>query len=259
MLWHDLVEIYQYRDLLKNLVIRDLTVRYKRSFFGYLWTMLNPLINTIVLTIVFSTAFRFQMKDFIIYFLSAFLLWNFFAQSTMLSSRAILKNGEIFKKIYVPKGIFVLSIVVAELINFAFALVPMFLVLLVMRHSLSWSLLFLPVAVGCTVFFTLGISLCLAAVAVYFYDIIDGYQVLLLPWMYLTPIVYPLEIVPKQFLPLIKLNPFYYLVECFRVPIYGGQLPEGGIIAWAAVAAAASFALGYLIFARRVDDFIFYV
>ncbi len=259
MLWHDIVEIYQYRDLLRNLVSRDLTVRYKRSFFGYLWTMLNPLLNTIVLTIVFATAFRFQVRDFIIYFLSAYLLWNFFAQSTMLSSRAILRNGEIFKKIYVPKGIFVLSIVVAELINLTLALVPLFLVLLVMRQTLSWSLLFLPVAVGLTVLFTLGIALLLAAVAVYFYDIIDGYQVLLLPWMYLTPIVYPLEIIPEQFLPLIKMNPLFYLVECFRLPLYNNQLPPLPMIFWAAVGAGLSFALGYLIFARKADDFIFYV
>lgn len=259
MIKQDLLELYTYRDLLKNLVARDLTVRYKRSFFGFMWTMINPLINTIVLTIVFSTVFRFTIHDFIIYFLSGYLLWNFFAQSTILSSRSILNNGEIFKKIYVPKSIFVLSIVCSELINFAFALIPLCLVLLIIRRILTVSLFFLPVPIFFMVMFTLGIALLLAASSVFFYDIIDGYQILLLPWMYLTPIVYPLEIIPARFLPLIKLNPMYYLVECFRAPIYGGQIPDLMIILTAGILALLSLCLGYKVFMRLVDDFIFYV
>jgi ABC-type polysaccharide/polyol phosphate export permease len=255
----DLLELYAYRDLLKNLVVRDLTVRYKRSFFGFMWTMINPLINTLVLTIVFSTVFRFKVPDFIIYFLSGYLLWNFFAQSTILSSRAILKNGEIFKKIYVPKSIFVLSIVGSELINFAFALIPLCLVLLIIRKTISFSLIFLPVPIFFMILFTLGIALLLAASSVFFYDIIDGYQILLLPWMYLTPIFYPLDIIPPRFLPLIKLNPMFYLVECFRAPIYEGQIPDLMVILTAGTLACLSLCLGYTIFMRLVDDFIFYV
>src|SRR4030043_1484721 len=99
----EFVELLNYKDLLWNLVARDLTVRYKRSVLGFLWTMLNPIINTIVFTVIFSTIFRFEVKDFIIYFLSGFQLWNFFAQSTTISSRCILTNGPLFKKIYIPK------------------------------------------------------------------------------------------------------------------------------------------------------------
>lgn len=255
----DLIEIYRYRDLLRNLVARDLTVRYKRSVIGFIWTMINPLINTIVLTIVFSTIFRFQVKDFIIYFLSGFLLWNFFAQSTVLASRCLLGGAAIYKKIYVPKSIFVFSIICSELVNFAFALIPLFLLLLIVRHALPLSLLFLPVSVLLIVMFTLGVAFLLSAGSVFFYDIIESYQILLLPWMYLTPIIYPLDIIPPKYLPLIKLNPMYYFVECFRAPLYGGNLPSWEILGVAAALSAISILLGYKVFIRLADDFIFYV
>jgi ABC-2 type transport system permease protein len=259
MIKQDLIDIYQYRYLLKNLVARDLTVRYKRSVIGFIWTMINPLVNTIVLTIVFSTIFRFPTKDFVIYFLSGFLLWNFFAQSTVLASRCLLGGSAIYKKIYVPKSIFVFSIVCSELVNFAFALIPLVLLLLVVRHALPLSLLFLPVSILLTVLFTLGVALLLSAGSVFFYDIIESYQILLLPWMYLTPIIYPLDIISPTYLPIIKLNPMYYFVECFRAPIYGGHLPSWEILLVAGALGSVSLLLGYKVFTRLADDFIYYV
>ncbi len=232
MIRQNLIEIYRYRALLKNLVSRDLTVRYKRSVIGFIWTMINPLVNTIVLTIVFSTIFRLPTKDFVVYFLSGFLLWNFFAQSTVLASRCLLGGSAIFKKIYVPKSIFVFSIVCSELVNLAFALIPLFLLLLIVRHAVPLAVLFLPVSILLMGPFTLGVAFLLSASSVFFYDIIESYQLLLLPWMYLTPIIYPLEIIPPKYLPLIKLNPMYYFVECFRAPLYSGQLPGWEILGW---------------------------
>ena len=120
-------------------------------------------------------------------------------------------------------------------------------------------MIFLPVPLLFLIMFTLGIALLLAAGSVFFYDIIDGYQILLLPWMYLTPIIYPLEIIPDRFLPLIKLNPMYYLVECFRVPIYGGKLPGLEVILMSGAVAFLSLCLGYRVFTRLADDFIYYV
>jgi ABC-2 type transport system permease protein len=259
MFSQDLIEIYRYRDLLKLLVARDLTVRYKRSVIGFFWTMINPLANTIVLTIVFSTIFRFPTKDFVLYFLSGFLLWNFFAQSTVLSSRCLMGGAAIYKKIYVPKSIFVFSIICSELVNLAFALIPLLLLVLIIRHSLPLTLFFLPISVLLTVLFTLGIAFLLSAGSVFFYDIIESYQILLLPWMYLTPIIYPLDIIAPQYLPLIKLNPMYYFVECFRAPLYGGQLPGWEILMVATALSGISLLLGYKIFIRLADDFIFYV
>jgi ABC-2 type transport system permease protein len=259
MIFHDLMEIYRYRNLLKNLVSRDLTVRYKRSILGFLWTMINPLVNTIVLTIVFAQIFRFPTKEFIIYYLSGFLIWNLFAQSTVLSSRCLWGSSAIFKKIYVPKSIFVFSIICSELLNFAFAMVPLLLLMIIIRHTLPLTILFLPVPILLTALFTLGLSLLLSVSSIFFYDIIESYQILLLPWMWLTPVIYPLEIIPPQYLPLIKLNPMYYFVECFRTPIYSSCLPGWEILACATALSIIFFLLGYKLFIRLADEVIFYV
>ncbi len=259
MFKEDLRELILYKDLLYNLVIRDLTVRYKRSVLGFCWSWLNPLLNTIVFTIVFSTVFRFEIKNFIIYFLSGYQLWNFFAQSTQVASRCLLLNGPLFKKIYVPKPIFVISVVLSNLVNLGFALIPLFILLPILGKGFHLSLLFLPIPIIFVVMFTIGISFILSATAVFFSDIIDMHQVFLMPWMYLTPIIYPIDIIPKKYIPFLKLNPFYYLVECFRLPIYLGEIPDLQTICLAFLVAVAALWIGYRVFTNLADAFVYYV
>jgi ABC-2 type transport system permease protein len=255
----DLAEIIRYKHLLYNLVTRDLTVRYKRSVLGFCWSWLNPLLNTLVFTIVFSTIFRFEVKNFIIYFLSGFQLWIFFSQSTAVASRCLLQNGPLFKKIYVPKAIFVISVVFSNLVNLGFALIPLFILLPILGKGFHLALLFLPISVLLAVMFTLGIALILAATAVFFNDIIDMYQIFLMPWMYLTPIIYPIDIIPKKYIVFLKLNPFYYLVEVFRLPIYMGEIPDLLTIVLAFLVSAVTLGIGYKVFARLNDAFVYYV
>jgi len=259
VLKEDLTELIRYKDLLYNLVVRDLTVRYKRSVLGFFWSMLNPLLNTIVFTIVFSNIFRFGVKDFVIYFLSGYQLWNFFAQSTQVASYCLLRNGPLFKKIYIPKSIFVISTLLSNLVNLALALIPLFILLPIIGKGFHLSLLFLPVAILFAVMFTIGISFVLSATAVFFNDIIDMYQIFIMPWMYLTPIVYPIDIIPKEYIPLLKLNPMYYIVECFRLPIYMGELPNFQTVCVALLVSSASLVIGYLVFTKLSDTFVYYV
>ena len=259
MFKEDLTELIRYKDLLYNLVVRDLTVRYKRSVLGFFWSMLNPLLNTIVFTIIFSTIFRFGVKNFIIYFLSGYQLWNFFAQSTQVASNCLLRNGPLFKKIYIPKSIFVISAVLSNMVNLAFALIPLFILLPILGKGFHLSLLFLPLAILFAVMFAIGISFVLSATAVFFNDIIDMYQIFIMPWMYLTPIVYPIDIVPKKYLLFLKLNPMYYIVECFRLPIYMGELPQFQTVCLALLVSVATLLIGYLVFTKLSDTFVYYV
>jgi ABC-2 type transport system permease protein len=120
-------------------------------------------------------------------------------------------------------------------------------------------MLFLPVPILLAVMFTLGVSFMLSAIAVFFNDIISMYQVVLMPWMYLTPIVYPIEIVPKKFVPFLKLNPMYYIVECFRSPIFAGTLPAPEVFGIGLALALSTLLLGYLVFIKLSDNFVFYV
>jgi ABC-2 type transport system permease protein len=221
--------------------------------------MINPLVNTIVMTIVFSTLFRFSTKDYVIYFLSGIQLWNFFSQSSIASSRCIVANGSLLKKVYIPQAVFVLSTVLSELVNFALALVPLLILLPLFGKGSFAALFFLPVPLLIAVAFTLGVSFILAAASVFFYDVGETYQLLVVPWLYLTPIIYPVDIIPEKYLLIIKLNPMYYIVECFRLPIYQGQIPSLPTLLGAAIPAAIVLAIGYKMFRDWSDEFIFYI
>ena len=252
-------ELFEYRALLQNLVSRDLKVRYKRSVLGVLWTMLNPLLMMVVFSIVFASVFRFSVEHFTIYFLSAYVLWTFVSQTTSWSTACLLGHAALIRKIYMPKEIFVVATVLSGLVNLLISLVPLALIMLVVHHPIRPSVLFLPVPILIAVVFSLGVSLLLAGICIEFNDVVQIYQALLLAWMYLTPVVYPLEAVPAQYHWIIHANPMYYLVEAFRAPIYAGTLPASYVVARGAVWAMGVFVAGWWVFERRADRIAYLV
>jgi ABC-2 type transport system permease protein len=252
-------EIARYRELIQNLVSRDLKVRYKRSAIGFLWTMLSPLLMMIVTTIVFSNLFKGTIENFAIYFLSAFLLWSFFAQSTVAGMTVMMANASVLRRVYVPKSVFVVSAVISGFINFALALLVLLPIMLVMRHPVTLNLMWLPLPLIAAVGFTLGVSLLVAAWGVFWADVSPMYQVFLTAWMYLTPIMYPIEIVPPTFLIFVKINPLYYIIEAFRAPIYYGVAPDPAFLLVSFVSAIVALALGWWVFSRGVDRFVYYL
>jgi ABC-2 type transport system permease protein len=252
-------ELVQYRALLKNLVARDIKVRYRRSFLGVLWTMLNPLLMMIVFSIVFSSVFRFTIAHFAIYFLSAYLLWTFVSQTTSWSTACLLGHAALIRRIYMPKEIFIVATVLSGLVNLLMSLVPLALIMLVVHHPFHVSLTFLPIPILIALVFTLGMSFFLASVCLEFNDVVQIYQALLLAWMYLTPIVYPLEAIPERFHWIVRANPMYYLVEAFRQPIYVGVLPGARTVAYAAAWGFTALVGGWWLFERRADRIAYLV
>lgn len=253
----DLVELLHYRDLLWSLVKRDLTVRYKRSTLGFFWSMLNPLLMMVVLTIVFTRFIQFGIESYAVYLLSGILLWNFFSQATTQAMTSLVWGGGLLNKIYVPKSVFVLSAVLVGLINLSLALIPLALIMLVTRHPFSWALLFLPVSMFLTALFTFGIALIVSALAVFFVDVMDIYQFGLMVVMYLTPLFYSPSMIPPGYIGLLRFNPIFYFVEVFRQPIYQGSLPELDTLGWAVLLAAGAFGVGWFFFTRKADEFAY--
>lgn len=258
-LFADIAELAHYRDLLWSLVQRDLTVRYKRSVLGFLWTMLNPLLIMLVMTIVFSTFFQFSIEHFAVYLLSGTILWNFFAQSTSMAMHNLVWAGGLINKIYIPKSVFVVSAIFVGLVNFLLALIPLSLIMLFTGQSFSFTLLFLPIPIFLTFMFSLGVGLVVSTLAVFFVDVIDIYQVALTVLMYLTPLFYPVDIVPAKYLFFIHLNPIYYFVEIFRRPIYQGVLPEPYLLLRAALVALAALIIGWWFFTKKSNEFAYRV
>jgi len=252
-------EVVSYRSLLRDLVARDLKVRYKRSVLGILWTMLNPLLLMIIFTIVFAQIFRVTVEHFAVYFLSAFVLWNFFAQATSWSTSCLLGYAPLIKKIYVPKSIFVLATVLAGMVNLLISLVPLALIMLVLGHPFSRAMIFLPIPILLATMFSLGLSLALAPLSLMFADIVQIYQAVLTAWMYLTPIMYPLNALPARYRAVILVNPMTHLVEAFRTPIYQGALPSSHVMITASAAALGTLVMGWMIFEHYSDRVAYYV
>ncbi len=252
-------ELYRYRDLLWRLIHRDLTIRYKRSTLGFLWTMLNPLLMMLVMTIIFSNLFRFQIEHYPVYLLSGLLLYGFFQWGTSQAITSLIWGGGLMTKIYLPKTIFVVAAGLVSLVNLLLALIPLAIIMIVTHNAFSPALLFLPVAIVLTFIFTLGVGLFVATLAVFFADVVDIYSVALTILAYLTPLFYPISVVPEKYLGLVYMNPLYYFVEIFRQPIHGGVVPDGHIIVRAFLIAIGAFLIGWWFFTKKSDEFAYRV
>lgn len=252
-------ELLRYRDLVAYLVARDLKVRYRRSSIGFAWTMLQPLMTMLVLSLVFSSIFRFDVENYAVYALSGILFWNFFSQSILSSMNSLRHNAPLLTKLPIPKVVFPLSTVLAGLVNLLLALVPLFVLLLVTGHPLRSSLLFLPVAILLATTFTFGAGLLLAPLAALFSDIVELVTVLLTLAMYLTPVFYPMAIVPDRFRWVVRFNPLRSVLEVFRDPIYHGKVPPISHLAVALGVTVIVLMIGVLAFRRSSDKIAFYV
>lgn len=252
-------DLIQYRDLVRMLVVRDLKVRYRRSTIGFLWTMLQPLLTMVVLTTVFSQVFRFDVDNYPVYALSGILFWNFFSQTITTSMNSLRSNANLLTKVPVPKAVFPLATLLSGVVNLLLALVPLLVILVVTGHPLHPTLLFLPVAIVLAAIFTLGVGLVLSPLAAFFHDIVEMVGVVLMLLLYLTPIFYPVSIVPERFAWLPRWNPVRVVLDVFREPIYSGRLPSAAHLAAAAAIAAVSLAIGVAAFRRSSDRIVLYL
>lgn len=252
-------DLYRYRDLVLTLVARELKVRYRRSVIGFLWTMLQPLLMMLVFYLVFSELFRFNMPHYPVYALAGILFWNFFSQSIVASMNSLRGNALLLQKLPVPKAVFPLATVISGVVNLVFALVPTLIIVILFEHRLSPALLFLPVSILLAALFTLGAGLLLSPLAVFFSDVVELIGVLLMVLMYLTPIFYPMAILPAKVRWIVRFNPLRSILEVFRDPIQQGKVPPVEHLAVCVVIAAAALLIGGLAFRRSSDRIPFYV
>lgn len=251
---NELVEVWRYRDLLKLLIINSIKTRYRRSVLGVVWTLLNPLLNTFVLTIVFSKLFRFDIDNFPVYLLIGLLVWNFFAQTTTQAMNTLIWGSNLLKRIYVPRTIFAVSVAGNGIINFLLALISLAAIMVFTRHPFTPALLMLPVSILIMTMFTLGFALFMSTLAVFFVDIVDMFGVVLSVLFYLTPIFYPISVVPPEILKIVEYNPITILLSLFRSSIYLGQVPPVSLIFTSFVLSIVTLLVGWLVFTRKVDE-----
>jgi ABC-type polysaccharide/polyol phosphate export permease len=255
----EFVQLLRYRDLISQLMRRDIVTRYKRSALGVAWTMLNPLGMMLVLSIAFAQVFG-ATPAYPAYVLSGLIAWNFFGQTTIYAMRQLMWGGGLLHKIYLPKTVFAVTATGTHLINLLLALIPLFIVMIATGVMLQATLVFLPISILCLGAFTLGLSLLLSSVVVYFPDVAEMYNIILTAWMYLTPIIYPEEVIPLAWRWLLfDLNPMYHLIRLFRLPLYNGVLPSFADFLPPFAVALVMLIVGWVVFTRRADDLAYRV
>lgn len=259
MKWY-LENFWKYKDLLKQLVIRDIKLKYRRSFLGYLWSVLNPLLIMLVMVIVFQTLFKSNIENFAVYLLSGQVMFNFMSGATQGAIFSVVDSGALIKKTYVPKYIFVLARVTSGLVDYLFSLGALLVVMICTEAKFSlYNAMFPLVALQLYIFST-GLGLLLAQANVFFRDIQYIYNALITAWSYLTPLFYPIEILPDNVRWCIEnLNPMYFFIKQFRDCIYYNQMPERALMIKGFAVACVVLGIGVVFFKRNQGKFILYI
>ncbi len=247
-------ELYRYRDLVAQWSGRNLKLRYKRSALGVAWTLLEPLMLMLILTVVFSTVFQ-PLEDFPVYLLAGLILFDFISRSTLQIVEEIIASQSLAQRIYVPRSAFALAAIATYLTNWAIAHLPLFGIMVFLGRPLSAALLTLPVGMLLVAGFALGVGLIVATLGAFFHDVRLTYQVLLTAWFYATPIIYPLDIVPAALRPLFEANPLTLFCRLVRDPVYTGAPAPLGVWGIATLCSLGTLLLGWWTFTRWRNAF----
>ncbi len=256
-----LADIKTFSPLLWNLTAKDFKVKYRRSVLGVLWSVLNPLFTMLVITQVFGMLLKIQVPNFATYYIVGWSIWNFFSEATSLSLGSVLTGASLIKKVYIPKYIFPVEKCLFALINLVLSMVAVLVVMLIQGVYPTWTALLAPIPILYTFVFSVGFSLMLSALTVFFRDIQHLYSVLLTVWMYLTPIIYPMELIEGNATmeTIIRCNPLYYYVEYFRDVMMYNTVPSLNDNLICIAIALGALLIGGFIFAKAQKKFILHI
>jgi len=252
-------QLWEYRDLARLLVAKELKLRYRRSVLGFAWTMLNPLLTMLILTVVSSHVMRVQVEKFPVFVLSALLPWNFFSQSLAGGAMSIVHNESLLRNVRVPRAVFPIALVGSHLVNLVLAMIPLLIVMAWQRAPVHFSVLAAPWCLLALGLFTAGVVLAVSAWTVFFRDLAQIVEVGLTALFYLTPIIYPLSILPDRYAWAFRLNPIYWFVTPLRAVFFEGTFPDPVAVGVASALAVGAFAGGLHLFHRREDLFLQYL
>ena len=250
-------ECFAYREALFQLLARDLKLKYQRTSLGYAWSLLNPVLQLTVLTVVFSHIVRLEMKDYTLYLFSGLLVWQFIQTSLMTSAPAFFEQEAFIKKIYLPKILFPFTKVFMRFFDFMLALLALTFIGIIAGFPFKETVLYLPIPVILSFGFTLGASILVAIATVYFRDIEYLIQVFLQLLYFATPILYPLHLLPERYHLFVKLNPIYTQVNLFQHLIYAGTLPSSGEWLAATLVTVVTLGLAIWLMAKTENELVF--
>jgi ABC-type polysaccharide/polyol phosphate export permease len=252
-----LSELYNSRNVLSQLVSQQLILRYRRTALGFLWTLVNPLLMMSVMAFVFSTLFNADLKTFTVFLFAGMIPWNFFSSVVTQSGNSFINNEGLIKKIYLPKGIFPLSIAVALLIDNVLSFLALFVIIITIGGSLSWAVLFIPIAYLMLFFFTLGVGLIMSVATVFFRDLQHITLIIMQGLFFVTPILYKQDRLTGKIAWLVDFNPLVPFIELFRAPLSQASLPSSTVILQVVLLSLSAMATGLFVFLRQEKKIVF--
>ncbi len=244
----------QYIFALKQMSAREIKRKYARSHLGIVWSVLNPLLSMAVISMIFSTIFKRSIENFPIYYMTGFVLWNFFSTATNTAMTALVDNKNLLLKVKMSKQTFVLSRILTALVNLGYTCIAYIMMLLVFQVKLSYAILLLPVPVFFLTLFSTGISYILSIAYVFFADIKHLYGVLLTLWMYMCAIFYPVDNVPIKVQSIIKINPLYSYIEFARECVLNQNVPPLSVWIKMILWGLGMFFVGWYVFKRKENS-----
>ena len=248
-------ELWKFRELISLLVTRDLKVRYKRSVLGMGWTLLNPLLQMVVYTLVFKTIMRVDVPQFPVFLLAGLLPWTLISVSLTGAAHCLLNNQGLIRKVAVPQMVYPLAVVASKLVDLVLSLVPLAIIAAVLGRPPGLSWLGLAPSLLLVTLFASGLALLFSSLTVFYRDMRHLIDILIQVWFYVTPVIYPASYLEKLPYPalrwILSANPATPIVRCFQVSLYEGRLPGASLLATAALATAVVLGVGVLVFTSR--------
>lgn len=248
-------DLYQYRELLKTSVQKEIRGRYKNSFFGVLWSFLNPLLQIAVYAIIFPLILKNDINNYVVFLCAGLIPWTFFTTTISQAGATFLANGNIVKKVYFPREILPISVVTSTLVNFLISTIIILVLSLCYGMGLSAYILIYPIVAIIQYIFQLGLSFIVSAITVYLRDIEHFIGIALQVLFYATPIVYAAETIPSQFQFIMKLNPMAYFINAYRSIFYHHTSPDWGALGIILVISIVILIVGYYIFRKLQKGF----
>ncbi|AWY98515.1 MULTISPECIES: ABC transporter permease [Blautia] len=244
----------QYKFVLKELVGREIKRKYARSYLGIVWSVLNPLLSMIVLTVIFSKMFQKSIENYPVYYLTGMIIWTMFTGATNAAMTTLVDNKNMLIKVRFPTKIFVMSRVYTALVNLGYSLIPYVGILLFFRIKITWRVIWFPLIIFCLLLFALGISYMLSVAYVFFGDVKHLYSVLLTLWMYCSAIFYPADMLPDNVRLLVTYNPIFGFINAAREVIMYGQNPATDEIIRMVIWSLGAFLIGSFVFEKNKNN-----
>ncbi len=247
--------IYKYRELLKTNVKKEIRGKYKNSVLGILWSFLNPLLQIIVYTVVFQVILKNPKPHYIVFLCAGLIPWNFFSIALSRGAFTFIENGNIIKKVYFPREIIPISVVTSEAVNFIISTIIILAFALGEGMGISKYFAFYPIILIIQYIFTLGLTLIVSAITVYFRDLQHLIGVALQLLFYATPIVFAADVIPEGMQWIIRINPMSYIINGYRDIFYNQTMPDLGLLGIMLAISVTLCIVGYLIFNKLQKGF----